>query len=123
MNKKDNNDVLFEMIEIIENVAIVFKDGDKKFFDAVQVTNGGVSTGFIKNVNKLKINIVDNLNIQIKEKKITCKEKEFIENGFIPKKNIANLKNGNRKKILKRAITSKGRQIFQEKTLNINKKY
>jgi hypothetical protein len=114
MDNKENKDVIFETIEVIENVAIIFKDGDKKFFDAVQITNRGVSTGFIKNVHKLKINIIDNLNVKIKEKKRNSYDTEFIENGFIPKKNIANLKNGNIKKILKRTI-----RIPNEKLLSV----
>jgi hypothetical protein len=62
---------------LIENVTIIYKNGLKRFCDAISITEKGVYTGHIKNSN----------------------EKEFINSNFIPinqiKKILAFNKNGN----------------------------
>ena len=50
------------MNDLIENATIIYKNGQKKFCDAISITEKGVYSGFIKSSNN----------------------KEFVNNSFIP---------------------------------------
>jgi hypothetical protein len=69
MLKKQNKNE-FKLIDILEIVQIIYNDGKKDFFEAIQISNNGVFTGRIINNN-------------------------FVDGGFIPKKSIKHIfKNG-----------------------------
>lgn len=92
----------YELIEIIETVAIIFKDGEKKLYDAVQFDRKrGVITGNI--VDTEKNDIIEILHWLGKPniKKIDS-DILFVETGFIPKHNIESIELGSRRKILKK---------------------
>ena len=73
--KKDESS---EMIEILENAIVTFKDVVKRIVDAIKITDEGVVTGFI-------------LNREI-----------FVEGGFIPKRNIKHIKGGTKRSVYKK---------------------
>lgn len=60
--------------EILENVKIEYNDGKKDFFEAIHLTNQGIFFGRIIN-------------------------NEFVNSGFIPKKNIKFINENKTKKI------------------------
>jgi len=66
------------MIEILENATIVYTDGVKEHFDAIQITESKVLTGRIFKKEKTKI---------------------FEKYGFILKENIKQIYNGTKVKI------------------------
>jgi hypothetical protein len=74
----ENKDEKFEKINILENAIIIFKGKLKRLFDAIQITNEGVITGFILN------------------------KEVFVENGFIPEHKIIRIEGGIKKEIYKR---------------------
>ncbi len=67
------------MIEVMENVTIVYIDGIKERYDAIQMTAKKVITGRI-----FKIDVIE----------------EFKECGFISRQNIKQIYNGSKRKIL-----------------------
>ena len=64
-----------EMIEILENAIVIFKDEVKRVVDAIQITDEGVVTGFILN------------------------REVFVEGGFIPKRNIKHIEGGTKRSV------------------------
>ena len=60
---KNPNQNKFEIIDILEMAQIIYSDGKKDFFEAIQISNNGVFTGRIINNN-------------------------FVNGGFIPKNSI-----------------------------------
>lgn len=68
------------MIEIMENAIIEYSDGVKEQFDAIYLTNKRAITGRIFNIEG---------------------EEKFIQNGFVPRKNIKNIYNGSKRKVQK----------------------
>ena len=72
---KKLNKYEFEIIDILEMVNIVYSDGKKEFFKAIQILDNGVFTGRIINND------------------------EFINGGFIPKQNIKKIIGGTERKI------------------------
>jgi len=58
----DQKDKKFEIIDILETVTIIFRDGKKELYDAIQLdTNKGVITGNIIEINKVDIlSIINN---------------------------------------------------------------
>jgi len=62
--KQDSNE--FEIINILEMAQIIYNDGKKDIFEAVQIADKGVYTGRIRN-------------------------NEFIRGGFIPKRSIIHI--------------------------------
>ena len=68
----------FKMVEILKNATIVYNDGVKEQFDAIYVTDKNVITGRI-----------------FKE----GGKEEFINYGFISKRNIKFIYNGSKKKL------------------------
>ena len=68
----------FKMVEILENATIVYKDGVKEQFEAICLTDKKVITGRI-----------------FKE----GKKEEFVDYGFISRRNIKHIYNGSKRKI------------------------
>lgn len=97
----DQKDKKFEIIDILETAAIIFRDGEKELYDAIQLdTNKGVITGNIVEINKDDVlSIINNEHLKI-DGKLDC-SKMFIARGFIPMNNIDHIELGTRKKILK----------------------
>ena len=60
-------DVKNKIVEILEDVTIVYNNGEKEFYNAINITNSWVFTGHFRN------------------------NKEFIEGGGIPKDNIKDI--------------------------------
>jgi hypothetical protein len=85
-NHKKNNK--FELIEVIENVAVIYQRGreKKEVFDAIYLNGDGIYTGYI--LKKAGNNFFE----------------EFIECGFIPKHNIKNIEGSVKRKVYKRRI-------------------
>jgi hypothetical protein len=81
--KKKNN---FELIEVLENVAVIYQRGreKKEVFDAIHMNGDGIYTGYI-----LK-----------KEGKSFYEE--FIECGYIPKHNIKRIEGSVKRKVYMR---------------------
>jgi len=63
-----------DLVKICENTTIVYKNGNREIFDAVQITENGVTTGYIS------------------------KDRKFEEGGFIPKNNIKKIIHGSKYK-------------------------
>ena len=94
--KKDR----FKVIEIFETAVIVFNDGEKKMFDAIEIKEKqGVFNGFIKKIDKDDFVLTAKHNNNSKELN-RC----FIETGFIPKSNIKRIESGKYCKILKKIV-------------------
>jgi hypothetical protein len=68
----------FEIIEILEMAQIIYHDGKKDIFQAIQKAKEGIYTGRIRNND------------------------EFIGGGFIPKQNIKKINGGIKRKIRKK---------------------
>jgi len=66
------------MVEIMENVTIVYIDGVKERFDAICLTANKVITGRIFEING---------------------SEKFKEHGFIPQQNIKQIYNGSKRKV------------------------
>jgi len=100
MNTSKNG---YEVIDIIETVAIIFKDGEKKLFDAIQIkSKKGVITGNIIEEDKHYLNtVLKKVNLVKKIKKIDS-HRVFIETGYIPLRQIDHIELGAEKKILKK---------------------
>lgn len=81
MFKKKSNENEFEIINILEMAQIIYNDGKKDFFEAIQISDNGVFTGRIINNN-------------------------FVNGGFIPKQNIKEIKDGTERRIRKRKLRS-----------------
>jgi hypothetical protein len=77
MNNEKKDEPL-EMIEILENAIVIFKDELKRIVDAIQITDEGVVTGFILN------------------------REVFVEGGFIPKRNIKHIEGGYKRLVYKK---------------------
>ena len=75
--KKDESS---EMIEILENAIVIFKDAVKRIVDTIQITDEGVVTGFILN------------------------REVFVEGGFIPKRNIKHIEGGTKRLVYKKEL-------------------
>ena len=93
MNNNNKKEDTFEMIEILENAAIIYDDGDREIFEAIFLTDNEVIFGWI-----LKIEKTDDCK---SVSSIDCHEK-FIESGGIPKDNIKHIKGGIKKKVFKK---------------------
>lgn len=76
-NKKQNT---FDIIEIFENVTIIYNDGIRELFDAIYLDNNAVYTG--------KVLKIDNLEV-------------FLEGGGIPKNIIKHIEWNIKKKVFK----------------------
>ena len=79
MNEKNKKKVQLRIIEILENVKVIYTNDIEEYFELVQVTRKGLKIGR-KNDNK------------------------FLFFGFIPIENIKQIKNKNIKKISKKEI-------------------
>jgi len=90
-NKKDDT---FETIEILENVTIIYDDGDRAIFETIHITDKGViligrilkdeKTGHCKSIGS-----------------IDCHE-IFMEDGGIPKDNVKRIEGGTRRTVYKK---------------------
>ena len=76
MLKKPNKNK-FEIINIIEMTQIIYSDGKKDFFEAIQISENGVFTGRIINNN-------------------------FVNGGFIPKQSIKHIFSNGKKIFFKK---------------------
>ncbi len=74
-NKKDKT---LETIEILENAIVIFDNGDKELFDAIQITNNEVIFGRILNKDG------------------------FVEGGCIPKNSIKCINVGAKRTVYKK---------------------
>ena len=84
------------MKDLIENATIIYKNGTKKIFEVISITEKGVYTGFIKDSNDNKEVFVNNSFIPLDQIKniIICDEKgELNILDFIKNKNIGGKKN------------------------------
>jgi hypothetical protein len=100
----DKSDHKFEVIEVLENVAVIYQKGKEKkeVFDAIHINEDGIFIGFI--LKKGKSNSFKNkgfLNLIGKKSCIIFFE-EFIECGFIPKHNIKKIEGSLKRKVYKR---------------------
>ena len=83
------------MKDLIENATIIYKNGTKKIFEVISITEKGVYTGFIKNINENKDVFVNNSFIPLDQIKniIICGEKgELNILDFIKNKNVGGMK-------------------------------
>jgi len=97
----DQKDKKFEIIDILETVTIIFRDGKKELYDAIQLdTNKGVITGNIIEINKVDILSIINNEYLLIDNELDC-SKMFIGCGFIPMSNIDRIEVRTRKKVLK----------------------
>jgi hypothetical protein len=100
MNNVKNNHK-FEVIEVLENVAVIYEKGreKKEVFDAIHINKEGIFTGYI--LKKGKTNITGNKSLINRLRKKSCNNffEEFIECGFIPKHNIKNIEGSIKKKV------------------------
>ncbi len=103
-NFKKNNH--FELIEVIENVAVIYKMGreKKEVFDAIHINKEGIFTGFI--LKKEKTNSFNNKGLmgRLRKKSYYSFFEEFIECGFIPNHNIKKIQGSVKRKVYKRRI-------------------
>lgn len=78
----------FELIEVLENVAVIYQRGreKKEVFDAIHKNGDGIYIGFI--LKKDDKNYYE----------------EFIECGFIPNHNIKKIEGSVKRKVYKRKI-------------------
>lgn len=100
MNNESVNENNYEIIEIIENVKIIYKCGKKDFFGAVHMTDEGVFTGRIVTVKKNNIFSIITDSDNRKEKSFFYGHEVFIECGFIPIIKIYEIKGDSKRKIL-----------------------
>ena len=94
----------YEFIEVLENVAIIYKIGKEKneVFDAIHVDTDGVYTGYILKKEKIKqICNIGFLNRFRKKSRIDFFD-EFIECGFIPRQNVEKIEGSGKKKVFRR---------------------
>jgi hypothetical protein len=83
------------MNDIIENATIIYKDGLKKIFDAISITEKGVYTGYIKSNKDDYIDFIDSGFIPIEY----IEEILFIsKDGKLRKRKIVSKKTGRKKK-------------------------
>ena len=90
-NKKDD---LFEIIEILENTIIIYKDGDRVIYEAV----------FLNREREIifgKLLRDDELDLDNSIELSDCNE-IFIEYGGIPKDNIKSIEGGIKKTVFKK---------------------
>lgn len=100
----DKNYVKFEVIEILENVAVIYQMGKEKkeVFNAVHINGDGIFTGYILKKGKtISLNKKGFMSRLLKKSRINCLE-EFIECGFIPKHNIKKIEESSKRKVYKR---------------------
>lgn len=100
----NNKDDEFELIEVLENVAVLYKRGKEKkeVFDAIHINENGIFTGYILKTDKIKPCNITRFTGRLKRKScINCSE-EFIECGFIPKHNIKNIEGSSRRMVYKK---------------------
>jgi hypothetical protein len=79
MPKSKKNAQFEEMIEILEHATIVYTDGAQEQYDALRITEKGVMIGRISTWN--------------------AGLEEFVDYGFIPKHNIADITNASKRTI------------------------
>lgn len=100
------NDYKFEVIEVLENVAVIYKKGreKKEVFDAIHINKEGIFTGFI--LKKGKTNSFNNKGLMshLRKKSYYSFFEEFIECGFIPIHNIKKIEKSVKRKVYKRKI-------------------
>ncbi len=98
------NDYEFEVIEVLENVAVIYKMGreKKEVFDAIHINKEGIFTGFI--LKKEKTNSFNNTGFRgrLRKKSYYSFFEEFIECGFIPNHNIKKIQGSVKRKVYKR---------------------
>ena len=80
MNDENKNDNKFETIEILQNVIVIYINGDREHYDAIYKTEKGVYTGYILN------------------------DKSFVEGGFIPKYSIKHIEDGVKRIVYKKQL-------------------
>lgn len=79
MNDDLNKDNRYVPIEIFENIIVIYIDGTREYYDAVQVTGNLVIIGRIINQN------------------------EFLPSGRIPKNSIQHIEGGKKKIVLRKS--------------------
>ena len=80
MNDKNKKDKSFETIEILENTIVIYSDGTREYYDAVQVIDNLVIFGQIIN------------------------HSEFLPSGGIPKNSIRNIEGGMKKIVIRKRV-------------------
>ena len=102
--KNDKIDFKFEVIEVLENVAVIYEKGreKKEVFDAVHINKEGIFTGYILKKEKTDTPKNKGFMSHFRKKSIINSFEEFIESGFIPKYNIKKIEGSSRKKVYKR---------------------
>jgi len=102
----DTGDNSFEIIEVLENVAVLYNEGKgkKEVFNAIYVHKNGISTGYISKIDKIKPGNITGLKGRLRKKSyVNCSE-EFIGCGFIPKHNIKNIEGSSRRMVYKKKL-------------------
>ena len=85
--KSVKNEDSFKIIEIVENVTVIYTDGSKDFFQGIYLNEKGVVLGRI-----MKLEHTNNdLGTGFKE--------EFVGYGFIPKTSYKDIEDGVKRKI------------------------
>jgi len=100
----DNKDDEFELIEVLENVALLYKRGKEKkeVFDAIHINKNGIFTGYILKTDKIKPCNITRFTGRLRKKScINCSE-EFIECGFVPKHNIKQIEGSSKRMVYKK---------------------
>lgn len=100
----DKNDFKFEVIEVLENVAVIYEKGreKKEVFDAIHINQEGIFTGYILKKGKIDTPNNKGLMSRFRKKSSINSFEEFIESGFIPKYNIKKIEGSSRRKVYKR---------------------
>ena len=81
------------IIEILENVTIIYDDWKRELFDAIYINDRRVITGRILKIIKPRSYIAYGCN--------TCHD-TFVDSGVIPINNIKSIEGGTKKKLLKK---------------------
>ena len=100
----DKNDFIFEVIEVLENVAVIYEKGKEKkeVFNAIHINEEGIFTGYILKKGKTDTPKNKGLMSHLRKKSSINSFEEFIESGFIPKYNIKKIEGSSRRKVYKR---------------------
>jgi hypothetical protein len=88
MKSVKKNEDSFKIIEIVENVTVVYTDGSKELFQGVYMNDKGVVLGRIMKIEKTNKDLLKGYT------------EEFIGYGFIPKTSYKDIEDGLKRQIV-----------------------
>jgi hypothetical protein len=100
----EKNDFKFEVIEILENVAVIYEKGreKKEVFDAIHINEEGIFTGYILKKTRTDTPYNKGLMSRLRKKSSINFFEEFIESGYIPNHNIKKIEGSVKRKVYMR---------------------